>query len=152
MSTGTALVTLKQAVRDALTIRPGLAAVQVTYAYPGAGGITGQDIWLGDAQSVNRSPVMRAGTKKVDETVSLMLFVQVLKTAGEGQEAADLRAAELLSEVQLLFAQSPQISPSIMSAQITQWVHSTGSFEGNESSHGSRFEIVIEAKARLGGS
>jgi hypothetical protein len=94
---------------------------------------------------------MRAGTKKVDETVALSLIIQVLKTSGEGQEAADLEAVELFSEVQQLFARTPQISPSIMSAQITRWSHKTGSFSGNESSHGSRFEVTVTAKARLGG-
>lgn len=151
MSTGTTLVTLKQELRDALQVLPGLVEVKVSYGYPGEGGITGRDIWMADAESENQIPTMRAGTKRVDETLALSLIVQVLKTSGEGQEAADLEAVELFSEVQQLFARSPQISPSIMWAQIARWSHKTGSFAGNESSHGSRFEVTIVARARLGG-
>lgn len=152
MTTGTTLVTLKQEVRDALQALPGLIEVKVSYSHPGEDKITGEDIWLGKARSENEIPTMRAGTKKVDELVSLELFIQVLKQSGEGQEEADLRAVEILSEVQQLFARSPRISPSIMWAQIARWDHVPGVLAaGNESSHGSRFEVIIVARARLGG-
>lgn len=148
MSTGTTLVTLKQALRDALAARPGLSDAQVTYDFP-TGEVTGKDIWLGNAESANAIPTMRAGTKKVDESVDLMVYVQVLMTDGQGQEAADLAANELFSGVQQLFAENAQVHPSIKWAQITRWDHKTGSYEGNESAHGSRFEITVNAQARL---
>jgi hypothetical protein len=151
VTTGTTLVTLKQQLRDALQALPGLASAQITYGYPGENAITGKDIWMADAESENHIAVIKAGTKKVDETLALSLIIQVLKTAGEGQEAADLEAVELFSEVQQLFARSPQISPSIMWAQIARWSHKTGAYSGNESSHGSRFEVTVTARARLGG-
>lgn len=148
MSTGTSLIAFKQALKAALATRAGLAGVQVAYEYP-ATNITGEDIWLGGAESDVRIPVMRAGTKKVDEDYTLTVFVQVLKTQGEGQEAADLRATALLREVQQQLAENPQITAEIMWAQVAGWEHFTGPFEGGGASRGSRFEIRVGVRARL---
>jgi hypothetical protein len=149
VSTGTTLVTLKQAVRVALATRPGLAGIQIEYAFPTDLGA--EAIWMGNAEATSQIPAMRAGTKRVDEEISLSIYVQVLVTDGRGQEEADLRAVELFSEIQQQFAEVPQISPVILWAQITRWSHLTGSYAGNESAHGSRFEITVTARARLGG-
>lgn len=148
MSTGTSLIAFKQALRAALAARPGLAGVQVAYEYPVAG-ITGEDIWLGGAESDLRIPVMRAGTKKVDEDYTLTVFVQVLKTQGEGQETADLRAVALLREVQQALAENPQITTEIMWAQVIGWEHFVGPFESGGASRGSRFEVKVNVRARL---
>jgi hypothetical protein len=149
VTTGTALVLAKQGIRAALAARPGLVSTgaQITYAYPTSP--TSKDIWLGNAESENKIAAMRPGTKKVDEQFDLKLFIQVLKTAQEGQEAADTEANVLFSQVQQYFAENAQIIPEIQWAMITSWTHSTGSYSGNESGHGSRFEIVITVKARL---
>lgn len=148
MSAGTSLVAFKQALKTALAARAGLTGVQVAYEYPSTN-ITGEDIWLGNAESDNRIPVMRAGTKKVDEDYTLTVFAQVLKTQGEGQEAADLRASALLAEVQQCLAETPQLTAQIMWAQITGWEHFVGPFEGGGASRGSRFEIRVSVRARL---
>ncbi len=148
MSTGSSLIAFKQALRVALVSRQTLTGVQVTYEYPVAS-ITGEDVWLGNAESTNRIPVMRAGTKKVDEDYTLTVIVQVLMTQSEGQEAADLRAVALLREVQQCLAENPQITPEIQWAQVSGWTHSTGPFEGGSSSRGSRFEIRVNVRARL---
>ncbi len=148
MSTGTSLIAFKQALRTALAARAGLAGVQVAYEYPVAN-ITGEDIWLGNAESDNRIPVMRAGTKKVDEDYTLTVFAQVLKTQGEGQEAADLRAAAVLREVQQQLAESTQLTAEVMWAQVIGWEHFVGPFESGGASRGSRFEIRVAVRARL---
>lgn len=148
MSTGSSLVELKQAVVAALAARPGLSGVQVTYAYPVAN-VTGEDIWLANAEGTLTIPTMRAGTKRVEESYDLLVVAQVLKTAGEGQEAADLRAVAVLAEIQQCFAETPQLIPLILWAQVTGWQHSTGSYGGEEASCGSRFEITVNVRARL---
>jgi len=148
LSVGTTLIAFKQALKAALEARPGLAGATVNYQYPSTN-ITGEDIWLDRAESDNRIPVMRAGTKKVDEDYTVTLFIQVLKTQGEGQEAADLRALALLTEVQQLLAETPQLTSDIQWAQVTGWEHFVGPFEGKDSARGSRFEVRVAVRARL---
>jgi hypothetical protein len=153
MTTGSTLVVFKQAVVAALAARPGLAGVQITYEYP-IGSITGADIWLADASADTRIPVMRAGVLKVEEDYTLLIIAQVLKTQGEGQEAADIAALGLLREVQQQFAEKPQLVPDIQWAEVRSWRHRVGPFGvdevGGNANRGSRFEIDVGVRARLG--
>jgi hypothetical protein len=153
MSTGSSLIVFKTGVVTALSARPGLVGVQVTYEYPIAS-ITGADIWLGDAEAVTTIPVMRSGVLKVDENYSMLIIAQVLKTQDEGQAAADIGAVALLREVQQMFAETPQTVPDIQWATVNGWKHKIGPFgvddSGGNVHRGSRFEIQIGVRARLG--
>jgi hypothetical protein len=151
VTAGTTLIHVKRDLIAALKQRPKLSAANIAYTHPGTDGTKGEAIWLGNASSENVIPVMRAGTAKVDETISLTLYIQSLKTAGEGQEEADRASVEMFAEVQQLLAERPKVSPVIQWAQLTRWVHSTGAFAGNDSSHGSRFEVTVTIRSRLGG-
>lgn len=148
MTTGTTLIPFKQAVKAALAARPGLAGATVHYQYPSTA-ITNEDIWLDKAECDTSIPVMRAGTKKVDEEYTLTIIIQVLKMQGEGQEAADVRAAQLLAEVQQLFAETPQLIPEIQWSQVAGWQNFVGPFEGKDTARGSRFEVRVTVRARL---
>jgi hypothetical protein len=153
MTTGTTLVEVKQAVVTLLAARPGLATAQVSYEYP-LGGTTGKDIWLGRATADTRIPTVKAGTKKVDEEYILTIVAQFLETQGGGQEVADLGALALLREIQQAFAETPQLIPSIQWATVSGWVHNIGVFghddTGGDVNRGSRFEIQVTVRARLG--
>ncbi|MEV5538479.1 hypothetical protein AB0L13_16610 [Saccharopolyspora shandongensis] len=148
MSTGTTLPAVKRAIVDALAARPGMAGVQVSYEMPQRG-VLAESVWWGeDTETETEIPVMRAGTKKVDELWSGMLVVQVLITDGRDAEAADLRAAALLAEVQQCLAEQPRISPEVQWAEMTGWAHHVGPI-GDGTSRGSRFDVAIRVRARL---
>lgn len=148
MSTGTTLPTVKRALIDALSTRPSLDGVQVSYEMPQRA-MSYESIWFGeDTETENTIPVMRAGTKKVDETYALPLVVQVLVTDGRDAEAADLRAAALLGAVQQCLAESPRLTPEIQWAELGGWAHHVGPI-GDGSSRGSRFDALVRVQARL---
>ncbi|MCI2421507.1 hypothetical protein MOQ72_29140 [Saccharopolyspora sp. K220] len=148
MSIGTTLPTVKRALVDALSARPGLAGVQVVYELPQRGLLT-EAIWFGeDTETENTIPVMRAGTKKVDETYALPLVVQVLITDGRDAETADQRAATLLGQVQQCLAENPRLTPEIQWAELGGWSHRVGPI-GDGSSRGSRFDALVRVQARL---
>lgn len=153
MSTGTSLITLKQALVTSLRARAGLTGVQVLY---GPDDFTAPDdhvedeaIWLGDTIWIESEiPVMMIGTKKVDETYELDWIVQVVRADGSTQEATDLRAVALLAELQQALAETPVISAQTFWALIRMRRHATGQVVTGPG-HGSRFEGVVEVKARL---
>lgn len=147
MSTGTTLVAFKTALVDALTARPGLAGVQVSYGFPEME-IQDESIWLQDAQASTGFPVMKSGTKKVEEQYSITVACQVLRSEGESQLVADVRAAELLVEVQQTLAETPQLIPDIMWAELDGWRHHVGLLPKGEG-HGSRFDVQVQVRARL---
>jgi len=148
MSTGTTLPAVKRAIVDALAARPGMAGVQVSYEMPQRG-IAAESVWFGeDTETETEIPVMKAGTKHVDETYALPLVVQVLVTDGRDAETADLRAAALLAQVQQCLAVQPRIIPAIQWAEMAGWVHHVGPI-GDGTSRGSRFDVSVRVRARL---
>lgn len=153
MSQGTSLVAVKQVLVTALRARPGLAGIQVLYAWDDFEGtddhLRDEAIWFGNTLwTASEIPVMKAGTKKVDEEYELEVFIQVLKTDGVDQEAADVRARLLLVELQQALAEAPQISVETFWALLRMRRHATGLLAPGPG-HGSRFEGVIEVRARL---
>jgi len=153
VSTGTSLVAFKQAIVTALRARPGLAGVQVLYGpddFPvGDDHIETESIWFGNANWLTfEIPLIKAGTKKVDETFELDWFIQVLKDDGQTQEAADVRAKAILAEFQQALAENPQITTEAMWALLRLQRHATGQLASGPG-HGSRFEGVLEVRARL---
>lgn len=153
VSTGTTLVAVKQAIVTALRARGGLAGVQVLYApddfESGDDHIQDDAIWFGDTDWLESEiNVWNTGTKKVDETFSLGWVVQVIKADGASQETADLRAKALLVELQQALAETPVITTGILWALLKLTRHVTGQVVAGPG-HGSRFEGVIEVRARL---
>lgn len=153
MTTGTSLVAVKQALVTALRARPALAGVMVLYGpddFPtGKDHLEAEAIWLGNTTWNDFAiPLIKAGTKKVDEDFETEWFVQVLKDDGSTQEAADVRARSLLAEVQQALAEAPDIAAEIFWAQLRVRSHFTGQFATGPG-HGSRFEGVINVRARL---
>lgn len=147
MSTGTSLVTVKTALVDAFTARAGLAGVQVCYGFPDDE-ISDESIWLQEATSQDAIPVMKTGTKKIEEQYSVTVACQVLRSEGESQQVADTRAAELLAEVQQTLAETPRLVPDIMWAELDGWRHHVGQLPKGEG-HGSRFDVQVKVRARL---
>ncbi|MEV0085258.1 hypothetical protein [Saccharopolyspora sp. NPDC050642] len=148
MSIGTTLPAVKRALLDALAARPGLSGVQVSYEMPQRA-LAGEAIWFDeDTETEAGIPVMKAGTKKVDETYALPVVVQVLVTDGRDAEVADLRAAALLAELQQSLAENPQVTPAIQWAELGGWSHHVGPI-GDGSSRGSRFDVLVRVRARL---
>ncbi|SDP60742.1 hypothetical protein SAMN04487905_10624 [Actinopolyspora xinjiangensis] len=148
MSTGTTLPEVKRALVDALSARSGLSDVLVTYEYQQRDASPDR-IWFGeDSETEAEIPTMRAGTKTVDETVTVPLVIQVLITDGRDAEAADLRASALMSEVQQQLAESPRIIPGVQWVVLTSWSHHVGPI-GDTTSRGSRFDLSLQIRARL---
>jgi hypothetical protein len=153
MTTGTSLVALKQAMVAALRARPGLAGIQILYApddfVAPDDHVEAEAIWFGDTEWLESEiPVMKSGTKKVDETYGLSWTLQVVKDDGSSQETADLRAKALLVELQQALAEAPDISAEVFWAFLKVRRHLTGQMVTGPG-HGSRFEGVIEVRARL---
>lgn len=153
MTTGTSAVAVKQAMVTALRARPALATVMVLYAaddFPsGKDHLEAEAIWFGNTTWNDYSiPLIKAGTKKVDEDYETEWFIQVLKDDGSTQETADLRAKALLVEIQQALAEVPGISAEIFWAQLRVQSHFTGQLASGPG-HGSRFEGVINVRARL---
>jgi hypothetical protein len=144
---GTGLVAFKQAFIARLTLRPALAGVKVTYAFPDKE-VAAENIWLGDANAETWIPVHRAGKKKVDEDFHVDCIIQVLKRQGESQEVADIRANQLFAEVQSDLAEQPQTDPDIFWAELDGWEHFCGILPSG-GGHGSRFELKIRVRNRL---
>lgn len=153
MTTGTSLVDFKQALVTALRARPALAAVQVLYGpddFPsGDDHVENESIWFGDTNwTAFEIPLIKAGTKKVDETYELDWIIQVIKGDGSLQETADIRAKALLVELQQALAETPQVSAETFWAQLRLRRHATGQVVSGPG-HGSRFEGVVEVRSRL---
>lgn len=147
MSIGTTLALWKVALVTSLQGRAGLVNVSVGYSFP-EDNITGQDIWFDEAESDNVIPVMRAGTKKVDEEYVATIIIQVLKNQGESQSVADVRAVELLGELQQALAESPQTVSEIHWAELIGWKNHIGILPSGNG-HGSRFTCLVQVRARL---
>jgi hypothetical protein len=153
MTTGTSLVVLKQTVVTALRARPGLTGVQILYGpddfVSPDDHVEAEAIWFGDTEWLESEiPVMKSGTKKIDETYALRWTLQVVKDDGSSQETADLRAKALLVELQQALAEAPDISAEVFWALLRVERHLTGQMVTGPG-HGSRFEGVIEVRARL---
>lgn len=153
MTTGTTLVSVKQALVTALRARPGLAGVQVLYGpddFPnGDDHLENESLWFGDTNWTDFAiPLIRGGTKKVDENYELGWTLQVIRDDGSSQEAADVRAKTLLAEFQQSLAETPAPSAEVFWAQLRVQRHVTGQLASGPG-HGSRFEGVVEVRARL---
>lgn len=149
MSTGSTLIEVKQALIAALSARPGLAGAQITYGFP-VGQITGRDVWLGEATSENSPDTMRGGARVPTlEDYRLTVHLQVIKSQGEGQEAADVEALGLLNEVQQEIAGLPQPTPNVLMVELAGWEHLPAVLEGQGQSCGSKFTVAVRVRARL---
>lgn len=166
MTVGTALVVGKRALIARLQANATLTAAGVKISYrspilPTDLKATDGDyeaIWLGDATTTNTIPVLTAGNLHRDETSVLDVMVQVIKpgTASDDgvdlQEQADLRAAEILTEIERTLANNVDLSvtdPARFEALfLGASKHVTG-FLGNGGAYGSRFECRVEFTARL---
>ncbi len=119
----------------------------MSYGFPDTQ-VLNEALWFEDAETGTEIPLMRSGTKKVDETVDLDVVVQVLKPDGSAQDAADARAAEILVELQQELAETPQTVDAVLWAEMVGWKHTAGLLP-NGGGHGSRFEVTVRYKARL---
>lgn len=148
MSTGTTLFEVKNALVTLLAARPGLSGVTISYSYPMPDPVSGDHIWLGNAESINETPVMNDDA--LDEEYRLDLRVQVLKTQSEGQASADTRCKALLIEVQQLLAANPRLGlSSIHFAMMESWEHSCGPLGSTSTGNGSAFDCKIRVSAIL---
>lgn len=146
MSVGSSLVAFKRALRTSLQGRVGLAGVLVTYEPEPE---QAESIWFGNARTTDeRIPVMKAGTKKVDERYLLDIHVQVIQADGQTQESADLRCVALFGELQQALAVDPQITAEVFVVELDSWEHFVGELPSGRG-HGSRFDARVRVHARL---
>lgn len=152
MATGTTLIAFRSGLVTRLTARAALAGVQVAKTMPGTEPgteLAAESIWFADAESDHEIPVMKAGTKKVDEVFTLAAVVQVLILDGRDQDTADLRAVALLAELQQELAETPHTIDSVDWAEMAGWNYVGGALGGG-TSRGSRFDVLLRVAARLG--
>lgn len=148
-TTGTALVAVKQALRDALVSRPGLIGIQISYGEPGAY-VTGDVIYFGPAESLNAPQGWASGGRlPLEEIVTMTVNLQAFSLESESQETVDLRAARMLSELQQLVADQPQITPDVMTSHINSWIHHVEVAHAAASGYISRFEVQVQFRAVL---
>ncbi len=155
---GTSIVVACSALITALQADATLAAAGVNISYDAP--VLPEDlkstdgdyeaIWLGNAEETESVAFLSASNLHRDETIEQTLVVQVLKPGSLGtQVAADTRAVELLTRVQAVLANDPDLGVSgRFEALLTRWRLTRG-FLGNGQGHGARFECVIEFTARL---
>lgn len=151
MTTGTTLVAFKQALRTRLSARPGLVGVTVSYAEPVVYE-TDDNMWFGTATGAAKLSVMRGGATalKVDEDYQLGVHIQAVKYGDDAQEAVDLRATELLRELQTELAETPQTIPDIFIAEFVGWSATVGPVVVEDGSgYASRFDTQVRVRARL---
>ncbi len=153
MSQGTSEIVARQALVTALRARGALASVQVLYAQDdfvaSDDALKNEAIWLGDTEWLESEiPVMKSGTKKVDEVYEIGVTIQVIKDDGSSQEVTDQRAQVLLVEVQQALAEAPKISAEVFWALWRTRKHVTGQLATGPG-HGARYEGVVEVRARL---
>jgi len=146
---GTSLIALRIGLLARLQDRPGLADVQVAYDKP-ATELAPDALWFDDqAEGDNTLPHIQAGERDVDETYSLGMVVQVLCQDGRDQQAADLRAVELLREVQKEVAETPRTIDAIEWIELTAWAYIGGPIGENSTTRAARFGLTFTVRARL---
>lgn len=152
MTAGSTLAEVKQSLVARLKARPGLAGVQVSYAYPDdfAEGRDGEDIWLAGAEGECQPMGQRGGgALPTLEDFRLVVVLQSLKHGGQGQQAADAAATVMLAELQAELATAPQLGGVLM-VELAGWRHVPGPFAASPGGHGSRYECQVRVRARLG--
>lgn len=162
---GTALVVAKSALiavlqADEVLVEDG---VRVSYGAPVMPtDLTADDgdyeaIWLGDADLSYDIPVLTAGHLHRDETIRQTLMFQVIKPgidSADGvdlQQAADVRAAELVDRAQDILANNVDLGvtdPERFEAVMVSARVVVG-YLPNTLSRGCRIESVVEFNARL---
>lgn len=146
--TGTSLLAVKQALRDAFLAAPGLAGVQISYSTPGAY-TTGDVIFFAGGDALHHEIAMRnGGAFPVAEDYRLGVIVQAFTMETEGQESADARAVAMLSEVINVVSNNPQIA-GVMMLQLASWIHHVTEAEAAGSGYISKFEVQLRVRAQL---
>lgn len=118
---GTALVAFKSGMVANLRNRDGLGGVGVGYYLDEFDEMPVEAVWFEGADTDAEIPTMRSGTKRVDETVTVDLVVQVMLEQGQRFEDAEERGREILVEVQQELAETPAQVVEIQWAELTSW-------------------------------
>lgn len=162
---GSSYATVKTAVRDKLSERPGLMGVNISYQAPvqaadvrGAGSY--EMIFLDDVEDGELDNVVFCSLPlRLEENYHVKLIVQVLRPSSQGtQETADQRVDQLLFEVMHELASDPtfgiDVNPGPHShfdhINVTRgrFIRETGFLEGSNG-HGSRCELDLEVTCRI---
>lgn len=151
---GSALRLFKLGMVDNLRARGDLAGVKVLYHVDSVGDLAREMIWFGGARTDAEIPILRAGTKKVDETVDVELVVQVLLEDGQTYEDAERRGIELLVEVQQELAETTRPISEIHWAELRSWTADPKVLYSNDDpprvlGAACRLECVLRYMARL---
>jgi len=102
--------TVRATLIAALGARPGLDGVTVTHFWQGDAD-TQEAIYLGNTTLENEYPVIRSGRKPREETYRIQLHIRSLKPTDWGP-TAEVRAFEMIAEVEDLIAEDPAIGLS----------------------------------------
>lgn len=147
MPVGSTIVATKQALIDALNDRPGLDGVLVSYGDPGDQARK-EMIWVGDIRIGSQEPVaIRATPIKREETYELWVNVTVAGKATN--EKNEIRALELVHEVEELLSVDPKLSNEVdglLWAIVTEMSLSTT--QGGDGPITTAV-VTVEVKARL---
>lgn len=108
----TLIPAVKRRIVDLLAARPGLDGIQVDYAAKG-GNLEQRRVFCSDDVDAERTITgARAGRKPRDEEATFGVFFEA-QLAGETQEAAELAAVEMASELEDLLAEDPKLGGTV---------------------------------------
>lgn len=111
MPVGSTIVATKQALISLLNSRPGLDGVLIHYGEPGDLARK-ETIWIGDVKVADQRPVaIRATPTKREEVFELWVTVDVNGKANA--EKNEIRAIELVNEVEELLSIDPKLSNEV---------------------------------------
>jgi hypothetical protein len=106
MATSSTVTTVKAALLTRLSLRAGLAGVDLAYGWSGDFGL--EAIFFGSTRGVHEDPVTTGGRIPRDERYTMNVIVSVAKEGGTPQDAED-RAFALLAEVENELADTPRL-------------------------------------------
>lgn len=161
MGLGSTYGTLKTAITQRLSNRPGLSAVAVGYEAPrfredvmhSTG--SGESIYLDQAEGSYQNVVMGAPGLWLEEVYSVALVIQVLTVdSDKGQAFADLRVDELLWEVLDEMSADPTFGITtdddrFVYVQVTRGDFTRFTGQLSPSGNGARVELALDVEARI---
>lgn len=105
---GSAFVSVKKALRDALQAHQSLDGIQVEYGWPGDDKLDRERIWLGRVRFDHDPASMKAGRVFRNEEGTVDVFVDA-EVIGGSPEEADERAQALGQVIEEVVADNPNL-------------------------------------------
>lgn len=147
---GTTLITVKQALKALLEVRPYILQtnVQVSYGEPGAYNITSDAIWFTVAEALHHE-IAFGQPFPIKEDIHLTVICQAFTMTSEGFEDADLRCVAMMHELENVVSENATSIPGVMMLQLAGWQHFPSVANAEGSGYLSRFEVQLRIRAQL---